>query len=86
MLVVRVEWWPGGMMSRAREIARIFIRPSDNNSYNVTADETGSEGLNTKNGSLQFGIEDEPINLSVFPLLAKVFNEATEIFNASRAD
>lgn len=77
MLVVKLEVWPGGAVTRAKEIGRVFINNLNEDdqvgNYQVRADSDSVPYLNIPAISQEFIVENHDRDEAVFVLLGKVF-------------
>jgi hypothetical protein len=88
VIVVKIELWPNGMVTRAREIGRVFIHNATNgleaSDYFVKTEEEAAPHLGIRASFQEFMVRDHDRNDSVFKLLSKVFayfSEPTKTIN-----
>lgn len=83
MLVVKIEVWPGGAVTRAHEIGRVFVGNvsdlADTSRYYVEGDFSGAPHLGIKPYFGDFIIEEHERKQPVSALLEKVFTEFTQL-------
>ena len=83
MLVVKIEVWPGGDVTRQFEIGRItganISNLADTSDYSFAVEQRGEPRLGVPEVYEQFLIEGHERNQSVYELLRKVLDKFSEV-------
>ena len=82
MIVVTIQFWPGGRRTHARDIGRVFIHNASGDEavcdYVVKAEESAGEHLNIAASYEEFVVKAHDRRQSVFKLLGKVFGHFSD--------